>query len=545
MRVLWLATVALGAALAIACSHGGSKTAAPTPTPTNTPVATETSSATGPAGTPAPRSLQKLPDTLFPGAYTLVVAAAGYGHGHGGYFLLERVYRDGDGVLRREKLFEPKDAGWDNITGIEADERGILFLSLCVGSECRYEGEPRTVRTDFLVSHDGGENWTRVASLDGEWWVRSASDGSAFAVNFAGEAHWKQIPENRDVPAPTPNAAFAGLNLSPEFHPELALDASHIVATVDYERPATCTAGGRTMGADPAVIDLAANTYAFIHEPFYDPACSHGTQRVVAAYRPMAETASPEGFREFAQAADAELARGSIDFLVSRLNATPYTCKPSDVPPGVGGPACEYAGQQFNGFAIGHWHSEGGLYPVENAITLLRRLQDESVPGATDAYGQSRPHIYAIGATDGHYATVVTALIKRPANFAGSGPLRVVEVLSWYYSAGRWRASWLLSAFVMGEEFLQPMPGIQLYVPGWERFPFRPPNAFARVNSGSDCLNVREKPSQSSSSLGCFADGVLLRLRNEPDQSAGGATWVAVETPRGTSGYASSEFLQR
>jgi hypothetical protein len=69
---------------------------------------------------------------------------------------------------------------------------------------------------------------------------------------------------------------------------------------------------------------------------------------------------------------------------------------------------------------------------------------------------------------------------------------------------------------------------------------------FVRVTTGSDCLNVREVPGKSSVAvLGCFRDGVLLRLRPEPEQPFGGAIWLAVATPDGQSGWASAEFLER
>jgi hypothetical protein len=68
---------------------------------------------------------------------------------------------------------------------------------------------------------------------------------------------------------------------------------------------------------------------------------------------------------------------------------------------------------------------------------------------------------------------------------------------------------------------------------------------FARVTTGADCLNVREQPAKASPGLGCFKDGVLLRLRSQPEQSADGITWVAVETPDGRPGWASAEFLER
>jgi hypothetical protein len=68
---------------------------------------------------------------------------------------------------------------------------------------------------------------------------------------------------------------------------------------------------------------------------------------------------------------------------------------------------------------------------------------------------------------------------------------------------------------------------------------------FARVVSGSDCLNVREMPATAALSLGCFKDGVLLRVRSQAEQTAEGVTWVAVETPDGRAGWASAEFLER
>jgi DNA-binding CsgD family transcriptional regulator len=67
---------------------------------------------------------------------------------------------------------------------------------------------------------------------------------------------------------------------------------------------------------------------------------------------------------------------------------------------------------------------------------------------------------------------------------------------------------------------------------------------FARVNAGGDCLNVRQEPSATVTSLGCYADGVLLRDLGET-QEAGGVTWLNVATPDGRQGWASTEFLER
>ena len=68
---------------------------------------------------------------------------------------------------------------------------------------------------------------------------------------------------------------------------------------------------------------------------------------------------------------------------------------------------------------------------------------------------------------------------------------------------------------------------------------------FTRVKTGADCLNVRESPRTASLSLGCYKDGVLLRVRPQPEQTAEGVTWLAVETPDGRAGWASGEFLER
>lgn len=66
----------------------------------------------------------------------------------------------------------------------------------------------------------------------------------------------------------------------------------------------------------------------------------------------------------------------------------------------------------------------------------------------------------------------------------------------------------------------------------------------ARVATGTDCLNVRESPSASATSLGCYRDGVLLFDGGET-RIEGATIWVAVTTPDGHDGWASAEFLQR
>lgn len=66
--------------------------------------------------------------------------------------------------------------------------------------------------------------------------------------------------------------------------------------------------------------------------------------------------------------------------------------------------------------------------------------------------------------------------------------------------------------------------------------------SFAMVETGGDCLNVRESPLTTAKSLGCFADGVLLRM-DDATSVVEGQTWQAVTTPAGEKGWASAEFL--
>jgi hypothetical protein len=65
---------------------------------------------------------------------------------------------------------------------------------------------------------------------------------------------------------------------------------------------------------------------------------------------------------------------------------------------------------------------------------------------------------------------------------------------------------------------------------------------FVRVATGdADCLNVREEATTAATSLGCFADGVLLRVLDaEPV-----AGWVPVTTPGGAAGFVAEAFVER
>jgi Bacterial SH3 domain len=70
----------------------------------------------------------------------------------------------------------------------------------------------------------------------------------------------------------------------------------------------------------------------------------------------------------------------------------------------------------------------------------------------------------------------------------------------------------------------------------------------ARVNTGADCLNVREQPSTTSTILTCLHDGVLVDLRPNPPTDPSPrdyASWQLVELPDGRLGWVHKEYLER
>jgi hypothetical protein len=93
---------------------------------------------------------------------------------------------------------------------------------------------------------------------------------------------------------------------------------------------------------------------------------------------------------------------------------------------------------------------------------------------------------------------------------------------------------------------IEPQFFMDNYGPGNRKFPLAYlPGPFARVITPGDCLNVRTEPTTTSQSLGCFRDGVLLRIGSGDEVTSGSTTWMPVQTPDGHAGYASSEFVER
>lgn len=184
---------------------------------------------------------------------------------------------------------------------------------------------------------------------------------------------------------------------------------------------------------------------------------------------PTTESGGADGFRQFAATVDAALSREDMRWVTDRVKGEAYTCQSSDVTPSSAD--CRSVGQQVRRISISQWKGEGGPFPVQEAINQLQGAADKSQPSASDAYGDGRPRVYALGTVDGNQATVITMLVARPANFVGSGPLRIVEVISWKFDEGRWSGVALMNAAVMADDLLVPTADARMLIADWQRFP--------------------------------------------------------------------------
>ena len=175
----------------------------------------------------------------------------------------------------------------------------------------------------------------------------------------------------------------------------------------------------------------------------------------------------PPAIRDLGKDVDAALQRRDSSFFRQRAITQPITCRAEDVPPrGSGGPECRTVGQKFDGFPVAHWLSEGAIVTVEDALAQIERLWKESLAREKDQFGDGSPKVYALGPS----AVVLTALIERPQNFAGSGPLRVSLITHWRRENNLWQLVSITSAFVQGEHFLTPNPQAVQFLQGWERY---------------------------------------------------------------------------
>ncbi|MGE0601125.1 MAG: hypothetical protein AB7J35_15585 [Dehalococcoidia bacterium] len=198
-------------------------------------------------------------------------------------------------------------------------------------------------------------------------------------------------------------------------------------------------------------------------EPVKSPTVTPGT------VTPTPDANTDAGFRAALEQLNKELAGGSLDAFIARLKVIDYTCKASDVTPGLGQPECATAGEVIRAFETGNWRSEGGLRKVESVIANLKERQAGFEVAKSDDYGSSALRIFAFDPTT--HTAVVTVISKcLPQYQCPSGVQRLVWVPSFEYQDGRWMISKLLFAYVLGDDFLDPSAEGKNVMPDWEKF---------------------------------------------------------------------------
>ncbi len=167
------------------------------------------------------------------------------------------------------------------------------------------------------------------------------------------------------------------------------------------------------------------------------------------------EAGGDGGFRAFARVLDAAIARDDVGFIESRFKLETKTCAAYDVEV-VDDPLCDRVGQTYEGLPVGFWRSEGGLFRAADARALIEDRIDQQLRAERDAFGGGEARIGAINVELAAYATVMTVLIPRPADYSGSGSLRISIGISWEFIDATWRVTGLLHAGVLAEELLMP-----------------------------------------------------------------------------------------
>jgi hypothetical protein len=185
---------------------------------------------------------------------------------------------------------------------------------------------------------------------------------------------------------------------------------------------------------------------------------------------PTPEAGNREGFVAMLRTFDQEMSHGAIDPIIARLRAEEYTCKASDIEPGLGQPECKTAGEVIQSVVVGDWRSEGGLRKVETVVAQIQSLQQEIDTAKSDKWGDGFPTVYAFDAVE-HKAAVTMITKCLPQFQCPGGTMRVALVLTFEFEGGRWGVTELLNAYVLAEEFLEPSAEAkQVQMPNWERF---------------------------------------------------------------------------
>lgn len=179
----------------------------------------------------------------------------------------------------------------------------------------------------------------------------------------------------------------------------------------------------------------------------------------------------PATFRAFVELVDSRLQSGDVSLLTERMVTERVVCRAEDITPEVGNEyPCDQVGQTYDGFDWGAWGSHGIVLPVDEAVGIIDQLPLDVVDDASDRFGNSSLRVYAIN--DGEWkTTVLTAIIERPPEFAGTGPLRVALAAEWIYQDDRWLLERITTAWVLAEDFLEPSDEVRAAMfPDWEHF---------------------------------------------------------------------------
>ena len=183
------------------------------------------------------------------------------------------------------------------------------------------------------------------------------------------------------------------------------------------------------------------------------------------------ETSGADGFRQFIPTLQAALDDGDLSFLRDRALTEPVVCTAEDLAPqGPGGPACDFEGQEFNGFIETFWRSEGAIIPVEDAFSAYDAILATALPAEGDDFGDGSVQVYALNIEEDGFDAIITAIIERPSDFIIEFPLRVSYGTAWAFQDGRWMVIRTLEAFVLAEELLIPADVAGPLYPNWERY---------------------------------------------------------------------------
>lgn len=183
------------------------------------------------------------------------------------------------------------------------------------------------------------------------------------------------------------------------------------------------------------------------------------------------ETFGEEGFRQYAPLLQAALAAHDMDFVSDRAMRRPVVCAKEDIEGRLGGPRCEFEGQTYDGFGVAYWTEIGAIVPVDEALAEFENLFAAELPDAEDEFGDGAVRVYALSAGGDRYDSIITAIVERPEDIDGEGPLRVAIGTSWAGVGGRWMMTGILVAYEGAEEFLRPSQQIEEVVyPYWEPF---------------------------------------------------------------------------